>query len=113
LSKNPGVEAKLHAELAQKLSGRTPALDDLLNLTYTRMVLDDALRLYSPVPLLARDAAVDDELAGYHVPKGTMVVVMPYATHRHPDFWEKSGFRVIREPDVLFPDGCLIGLCRL
>jgi cytochrome P450 len=29
---------------------------------------------------------VDDELAGYHVPKGTLVVVMPYATHRHPDF---------------------------
>ena len=89
LSKNPRVEAKLHAELAQKLQGRTPTLDDLSNLPYTRMVLDDALRLYSPVPLLARDAAMDDELAGYRVPKGTMVVVMPYATHRHPDFWEK------------------------
>ena len=89
LSKSPDVESKLHAELAQALHGRTPSLDDLPNLVYTRMVLDEALRLYSPVPILARDAAVDDELAGYHVLKGTMVVVLPYATHRHPEFWQK------------------------
>lgn len=89
LSKNPEVEAKLHAELASVLNGRTPTLDDLPNLTYTRMILDEALRLYSPVPLLARDAVEDDELAGYHIPKGTMVVAMPYATHRHPQYWQK------------------------
>jgi cytochrome P450 len=112
LSKNPGVEAKQHAALAQKLNGGTPTLDDLPSLTYTRMVLDDALRMIFRCRSW-RDAAVDDELAGYHVLKGKLVVVMPYATHRHPDFWEKSGFRVIREPDVLFPGGCLIGLCRL
>lgn len=89
LSKHPEVEAKLHAELARVLNGRTPTLDDLPNLTYTRMVLDEALRLYSPVPLLARDAVEEDELAGYHIPKGTMVVAMPYATHRHPQYWQK------------------------
>lgn len=89
LSKHPEVEAKLHAELACVLKGRTPTLDDLPNLTYTRMVLDEALRLYSPVPLLARDAVEEDELAGYHIPKGTMVVAMPYATHRHPQYWQK------------------------
>ena len=89
LSKNPEVEAKLHAELGSVLNGRTPTLDDLPNLPYTRMILDEALRLYSPVPLLARDAVEDDELAGYHIPKGTMVVAMPYATHRHPQYWQK------------------------
>lgn len=89
LSKTPEVEAKLHAELVTVLNGRTPTLDDLPNLPYTRMILDEALRLYSPVPLLARDAVEDDELAGYHIPKGTMVVAMPYATHRHPEFWQK------------------------
>jgi cytochrome P450 len=89
LSHYPEVEAKLHAELAQVLNGRTPTLDDLNNLPYTRMVLDDALRLYSPVTVMARDAAREDVVDGYTIPKGAMVTVVPYATHRHPEFWEK------------------------
>ena len=89
LSKNPEVEAKLEAELSQVLQGRTPTLDDLPNLPYTKMILDETLRLHSPVPMLARDAVSDDEFGGYHINKGTMVVLMPYATHRHPDYWEK------------------------
>jgi cytochrome P450 len=88
LSRYPEVEARLHEELAQVLNGRTPTMDDLSNLPYTRMVLDETLRLYSPVPVLARDAAATDELAGYTISKGSMVTVVPYVTHRHPEFWE-------------------------
>jgi cytochrome P450 len=89
LSLNPDVEAKLHAELDNVLAGRVPTQEDVPKLSYTRMVLDEALRLYSPVPIMARDAAEDDEIGGYPVAKGTMVVLLPYATHRHPEFWEK------------------------
>ena len=53
------------------------------------MVLDEALRLYSPVPIVARDLQEDDELAGYKIPKGTLAVVALYNTHRHPEFWER------------------------
>ena len=55
LSLNPDVEAKLHAELDNVLAGRVPTQDDVPELSYTRMVLDEALRLYSPVPIMARD----------------------------------------------------------
>jgi cytochrome P450 len=88
LSLYPEVEEKLHAELDSVLQGRVPTLDDVPQLTYTRMVLDEVLRLYSPVPLLARDAQEDDEIGGYHVPKGSIVIPFPYGTHRHPEFWE-------------------------
>lgn len=89
LSLNPDVEAKRRVELDNVLAGRVPTQEDVPKLSYTRMVLDEALRLYSPVPIMARDTAEDDEIDGYPVTKATMVVLLPYATHRHPEFWEK------------------------
>ena len=41
LSQHPAVEAKLHAELATVLGGRPPGSEDLANLRYTRMVMDE------------------------------------------------------------------------
>ena len=89
LAQHPEVEAKLHAELESTLAGRTPGLDDIPNLRYTRMVLDETLRLYSPVIITARDLAVDDQVDGYRIPQGSMAVIFPYATHRHPEFWAR------------------------
>lgn len=89
LDKHPEVEAKLHAELDSVLGGRTPTPEDLPNLPYTRMVLDEVLRLYAPVTMIARDTVQDDEIDGYAIPKGSLIVVMFYATHRYPDYWEK------------------------
>jgi cytochrome P450 len=51
------------------------------------------MRLYPPVWIFARDAIEDDEIGGYHVPAGSMVLMSQYITHRHPDFWENpEGF---------------------
>ncbi len=89
LAKSPAEEQKLHNELAQVLNGRSPTLDDIPQLTYTRMILDEALRLYSPVAIVARDAVEEDEIKGYRIPAGSMVIITPFNTHRHPDYWEK------------------------
>lgn len=96
LSQNPAIGARLHAELDAALGGRSPTTSDMSSLVYTRMVLDETLRLYSPVALTARDAAIDAEVDNVHIPKGSMVVVLPYATHRHPEFWER--------PDEFYPE---------
>jgi cytochrome P450 len=70
------------------LGGRTPTVEDLHRLTYTRMVLDETLRLYPPVIGFNRKALADDEVGGYFVPAGTLIWLSPHTTHRHPDFWE-------------------------
>lgn len=101
LDKHPDIEMKLHEELERVLHGRTPTLDDLEKMIYTRQIFDEVLRLYSPVAIMARDAQAASEIDGYPVPKGAMVLILPYATHRHPDFWEKPlGFY----PDHFTPD---------
>ena len=88
LSKYPDVAERLHTELEQVLNGRTPAVEDLPKLVYTRMIIDETLRLYSPVALMARDPLQADEIAGYSIPAGSLVTIAPFITHRHPEFWD-------------------------
>lgn len=89
LAEHPAAERKLHAELAAVLGGRAPTVDDLPNLPYTRMVLEESLRLYPPAWTFSRASIEDDEIGGYHIPKKSMVLVSPYTMHRHPAFWER------------------------
>jgi len=88
LSQHPAVEAKLHAELAAALGGRAPIAEDLARLTYTRMVIEESMRLYPPVHTIAREALQDDTLAGHHVPRGSTVLIVPWVLHRHLKLWK-------------------------
>jgi cytochrome P450 len=88
LSQNPVVEQRLHAELDSVLGEAPPTINDLKKLPYTLQVVKEVLRLYPAVPLYPRDAIVDDEIDGVRIPAGTRMMLFPYATHRHPAFWE-------------------------
>jgi len=88
LSQHPAVEAQLHAELEAVLRGRAPSHEDLGKLTYTRMVMEESMRLYPPVHTIAREALADDTLAGRHVPKGSTVLIVPWVLHRHLKLWQ-------------------------
>jgi cytochrome P450 len=88
LSNHPEVEAKLHDEVDRVLNGRVPTAEDLAKLTYTRNVMNEVLRLYPSAWIFVRDSISDDALGGYHIPPKSMIVLSPYITHRHPDFWD-------------------------
>jgi cytochrome P450 len=53
-----------------------------------RAVFEEALRLYPPAAMLARQAIADDELAGINIPAGTVVTVSPYVLHRRKGLWD-------------------------
>jgi cytochrome P450 len=88
LDAHPHAAARLHAELDQVLGGRLPSVADLPQLSYTRMVIDETMRLYPPVYILSRKVVADDAIGGYKIPGGSAADISPYITHRHPDFWE-------------------------
>ncbi|MEA2575171.1 MAG: hypothetical protein QOH93_2469 [Chloroflexia bacterium] len=101
LSQNPMAARHMREELREVLGGRTPTVADLPNLTYTRMVLDETMRLYPPAWSITRKAVEEDELARYHIPAGAIVSVSPYAMHRHPRYWENpEGF----DPERFTPE---------
>lgn len=43
------------------------------------------MRLYPPAYIMARQALRDVEIDGYHIPKGGIVLLAPYALHRRED----------------------------
>jgi cytochrome P450 len=86
LGRHEDAQRRLQAEAA---SVGAATVEDLPRLTYTRMVLEEAMRLYPPGWSLGRKALHDDEIGGYHIPAGSLVWVSPYVTHRHPAYWER------------------------
>lgn len=87
LDAHPEAAARLYAEVDAVLGGRAPTAADVPALAYTRMVIDETMRLYPPVYILSRKVVADDEIGGYRIPGGSAVDISPYVTHRHPDFW--------------------------
>src|SRR5207248_11247474 len=73
LDKNPEVERALREELGAVRGGRAPELRDIEHLPYTRMVVDEALRMYPPAPLVTKNARHADVVEGYAVPAGALV----------------------------------------
>jgi cytochrome P450 len=88
LSRHPKVEAKLREELDRVLAGRTPALADLAKLPYIEMVIREAMRLYPPAPMFAREPIDDVTIGGYDVPKGSLIIINTYALQRDGRFFD-------------------------
>ncbi len=89
LALHPEAEARLHAELARVLGARAPGHDDVPALKFTRAVIEEAMRLYPPVPILSRECLADDVIRGRPVPKGSTMMVVPWLLHRHALLWER------------------------
>jgi cytochrome P450 len=64
-----------------------PNFADLAELKWTRMVIEEAMRLYPPVHTTARTAIGEDRIGGVRVPPGAMIAISPYVTHRNPNLW--------------------------
>jgi cytochrome P450 len=89
LSQYPEVEAKLHAEVDNAAYEQVPSFENIMELSYTRQVTEEVLRLYPPVWLFTRKAIEQDKLGEYDIPPGTDIFISPYFLHRHPDFWDE------------------------
>lgn len=87
LHRHPDVEARLHEEVDAVLGEGSFEVDDVARLTYTRMVVEETLRLHPPFWFENRNVARETELGGVTLPKGSLVVFSRYSLHRHPDFW--------------------------
>jgi cytochrome P450 len=96
LSKNPAAAALLAEEACRELGDAAPVAVDVASLKYSRMVVDETLRIYPPTAMLARQAIAEDTIGGYTIPAGSMVVLVPYGVHRYPGIWEN--------PEVFDPE---------
>lgn len=96
LARHPDVQERVRAEADEALDPDPAGARAVDRLVTTRMVVKEALRLYPPAYAFSRAAVTDDVVDGYSIPAGALVLVSPWATHRHPDFWT--------EPERFDPD---------
>ncbi|MGT2532569.1 cytochrome P450 [Streptomyces nojiriensis] len=84
LARHPGIQERLHAHTDGVLRGRLPQAAELPALTYTEQVINESLRLHSPVWLLTRTVTTDARLGGVRLPAGTAIAISPYTVHWNP-----------------------------
>ena len=70
--------------------------DHLDQLQTIDIVMKEVMRLWPPVPANLRQAVVETEIDGHHIPKGTWLNVHQPETHRMPEYWT--------EPDRFDPE---------
>uniref|UniRef100_A0A182MZX3 Cytochrome P450 n=1 Tax=Anopheles dirus TaxID=7168 RepID=A0A182MZX3_9DIPT len=97
------VQERVYAELRQIFgdSPRPATFGDTLEMKYLERVIFETLRMFPPVPMIARKLNEDVQLAskGYTVPAGTTVVIGTYKIHRRADLYP--------HPDTFNPDNFL------
>jgi cytochrome P450 len=92
LCKHPETQTRLRAELHSEIpnlldpsSQITSA--DIDRLPYLNAVLNETMRVFPPVPLTLREAACDTTIQGSFVPRGTTVVICPWAINTSTHLW--------------------------
>jgi cytochrome P450 len=96
LAQHPQIQERLQQEVDLVLAGADPDYETLSRLPFTRAVITETLRLYSPVWILPRRALVDVELGGHLLRAGSRIFFSPYALNRDA--------RLHRDPDRFDPD---------
>jgi cytochrome P450 len=88
LSEQPELQERVAEESETVLaSGEGADLPDRLPML--RMVFDESLRLYPPVPRFDRQAIEPDLLGEEEVQPGDIVSIWPWLLHRHESLWER------------------------
>ncbi|MBB2910321.1 cytochrome P450 [Streptosporangium becharense] len=87
MAQYPEAAQRMRDEVDTVLGRRRPGFGDLAALPYTRNVLLEAVRLYSPAYYLTRTAVGEDEIDGFRIPAGRQVLIATYLIHHHPEVW--------------------------
>lgn len=96
LARSPEWQTRVHDEV-RAVAGEGPVeAAHLSRLAQTQRVIKEAMRLYPPAPIMARDPRVAFTLDGREIPPGSQILIPIYAVHRHRKVWD--------DPDCFDPD---------
>lgn len=96
LARAPDWQRSVRDEVNRVAGNMSITAEHIDKLVLTTRVLKEAMRLYPPVPVVARQPKEAFELAGTSVPLNAQIVVPIFAIHRHRKLW--------KDPDRFDPD---------
>lgn len=88
LALNPDARQRMLDEIDTVLQGRTITIEDLPKLVWTSACLEEAMRIFPPVWMIARATIEDDVIGGHEIKAGTTVNIVTEHVHRDPRFWD-------------------------
>ncbi|WP_157091372.1 cytochrome P450 [Methylobacterium nodulans] len=94
LSQDEAARERAEAEIDAAFAGDPAPCSEAL--PFTRAALEEAIRLFPPVPLMSRQALAEDRLGRIKIPRGSLVTIAPYVLHRHRRLWQ--------DPDAFVPE---------
>jgi cytochrome P450 len=91
LARHPDVQARLRAEIRERLppisDGGTVSSVDIDRMPYLNAVCNEVLRYFAPAPMTLRIANCDTSIQGRFVPKGTQIMIVPWAINKSKSLW--------------------------
>ncbi|MBX9768023.1 MAG: cytochrome P450, partial [Bdellovibrionales bacterium] len=89
LSQNPKVAEQMREELNSVFGNLENPLHLGLfqNVPLTQAVLKESMRLFPPAWVFGRECIQDDQILGFNISKGTVVMTSPYLVHRDSRFF--------------------------
>uniref|UniRef100_A0A1I8Q986 Cytochrome P450 n=2 Tax=Stomoxys calcitrans TaxID=35570 RepID=A0A1I8Q986_STOCA len=113
LAMHPQCQEKLYMELVNVLptgGSQDITIDQLDRLVYTEMAINEAMRLFAPVPAVVRSASSDFHLRHYVtgkttlIPRGTQIILDIFNMQRSEQIWGKRARYF--DPDEHFGPAC-------
>ncbi|KAG5347831.1 C4G15 protein, partial [Acromyrmex charruanus] len=102
---HPDIQEKVIQELDEIFgdSDRPATFQDTLEMKYLERCLMETLRMYPPVPIIARTIKTDLKLVSgdYTIPAGSTVIVTTFKMHRQPHLYPNPE---IFDPDNFLPE---------
>lgn len=99
------IQEKVYQELSEIFgdSDRPATFQDTLEMKYLERCLMETLRMYPPVPLIARELKENLQLSNpkYTIPAGATVVITTYLLHRDPKIYPNP---TKFDPDNFLPE---------
>lgn len=101
LADHPRAQESLAEEAIRVLGDRLPTFEDAGRLDVAKRSFQEAMRLYPPGWINARLAVQEEELGGWPIPKGSVVLMSPQVIQRSPKHWTNpESF----DPDRFLPE---------
>lgn len=88
LARNPEAQLKILEEISKIKSESDDIMHWIKNATYTKLVIEESMRLYPPAYFIDRVNSEEDVYEGMILPKGSTLLFSVYEIHRHPNFWK-------------------------
>lgn len=88
LARAPDWQERVRAEVHRVVGDAAITTEHVDELSLTRQVVKEAMRLYPPAPVIGRMARRDVEIGSHRFKPGAMLVIPVYVIHRHRKLWE-------------------------